>query len=78
VAGVDVKKMKALFAREYFVLDPMTGRQGDNLLAIARDLISDFSNLLHRLTQVDWYQDFYYPFLKKWGDRIEASRPPIS
>lgn len=22
--------------------------------------------------QVDWYSDFYYPFLKRWGERIRS------
>jgi hypothetical protein len=25
--------------------------------------------------QLDWYLDFYYPFLKKWDDRIRSILP---
>jgi hypothetical protein len=25
------------------------------------------------VTQIDWYTDFYYPFLKKWTDRVRRT-----
>jgi hypothetical protein len=26
-------------------------------------------------SQVDWYMDFYYPFLKRWAERVHSVAP---
>ena len=26
----------------------------------------------HDHSQVDWYMDFYYPFLKRWAERVHS------
>jgi hypothetical protein len=64
VWGWDNSKNEGVVLREnYFVKDPMTGRK-----VRVCDRIPLIMNA-HDHLKIDWYKDFYYPFLKRWTDR---------
>lgn len=31
--------------------------------------------MVHDHLQVDWYTDFYYPFLRRWAERVHGVVP---
>ena len=63
VWGYDVLKKEGVVLREnYFVKHPMTGKK-----------VAVSPPTLPRLTyfdQVDWYTDFYFPFVRRWAERV--------
>lgn len=68
VWGWDNSKNEGVVLREnYFVQDPMTGR---------KVRVHDGMPVLmdaHEHLKVDWYTNFYYPFLKRWADRARQA-----
>jgi hypothetical protein len=65
------KNTGAVLREEYFLNHPATGRK-------VRPFFAALIGLLMRRTvltilQVDWYTDFYYPFLKRWTDRVRGA-----
>ena len=63
VWGYDVLKKEGVVLREnYFVKHPMTGKK-----VIPSPL--GFFAAAH-IDQVDWYLDFYFPFVRKWAERV--------
>jgi hypothetical protein len=71
VWGWDSSKNAGMVLHEtYFVNDPTTGRK-------VRFLFLDPVGLVKRtplmVAQIDWYSDFYYPFLKRWTERVRGA-----
>ena len=70
VWGWDKNKNEAIVLREsYFGKHPMSGKKvrfsSDLYLLINLDCM-----------QIDWYTDFYYPFLNKWAERVRSASSP--
>ena len=70
VWGWDKVKNEGVVLREnYFVKHPETGNKVCPLF-FPRKLSAVKLGM-----QVDWYTDFYYPFLKRWSDRVRSVAP---
>jgi hypothetical protein len=63
------KKEGVVLRENYFVNHPLTGKKVGHAFAVW----SDF--LYVSLLQVDWYTDFYYPFIDKWTQRVQRHSP---
>jgi hypothetical protein len=71
VWGWDDGKKKGVVLREnYFVKHPMTGQKVSACYFFPSGMLTLNSDL-----QIDWYTDFYYPFLHKWASRVRAASP---
>lgn len=69
VWGYDLIKKEGVVLREnYFVKHPMTGKK------VASSPPRVPLRLAH-IDQVDWYIDFYYPFVRKWAERVSKCTP---
>lgn len=67
VWGWDKNKKEAIVLREsYFGKHPMTGKK-------VRVCTSFYLYGHPDYAQIDWYTDFYYPFLNKWADRARSA-----
>ena len=63
VWGYDLLKKEGVVLREnYFVKHPMTGKK-------VIPSPPGPSTTTH-IDQVDWYLDFYFPFVRKWAERV--------
>ena len=68
VWGWDKNKKEGVVLREnYFVKDPRTGRKV-RIPSATPVLMGAYEHL-----KVDWYTNFYYPFLKRWADRARKA-----
>lgn len=63
-----VKKEGVVLREKYFTKDPATGKKVGNLLMPEQT----YSLLI----QIDWYTDFYFPFLRRWTDRVRSVSSP--
>jgi hypothetical protein len=67
----ETKNTGVVLRENYFVQDPMTGKKVE--------YPSRFSEMIDMLTvdplQIDWYTEFYYPFLQRWANRVHAASP---
>lgn len=72
VWGWDRKKNEAIVLREnYFVKHPMTGQK------VAFTRIKHLTDLQYlHVVQIDWYTDFYYPFIQKWAGVVRSVSSP--
>ncbi len=70
VWGWDVNKKEAVILRQnYFVKHPMTGQKVGLTVAHRR-------YCTHDRTKIDWYDDFFYPFIRKWEQRVRGIVSP--
>jgi hypothetical protein len=68
VWGYDLIKKEGVVLREnYFVKHPMTGKKVTSYALC-------FFALAH-FHQVDWYTDFYFPFVRRWSERVSMYTP---
>lgn len=66
----DTQKDEGVVLREsYFSKNPTTGLKVTILLSFPAEWL-----LIDRI-QIDWYTDFYYPFLTTWKERIHKVSP---
>jgi hypothetical protein len=74
VWGWDVNKNDGVVLREnYFVKHPFEGRK----VSLRRiSLVQRFQMTAVAYLQISWYNDFYYPFIRKWGERVRSVSPP--
>ena len=66
------KNNGAVLRETYFMNDPATGRKVHFLL-LGVDRLDGRAVLM--IAQIDWYMDFYYPFLKRWTERVRGAVP---
>lgn len=59
------KNAGAVLREEYFMSNPATGRKVRFFILVGRTALT--------ISQVDWYTDFYYPFLKRWTERVRGA-----
>ena len=64
------KNTGAVLRETYFVNDPVTGRK---VCFFFRVLFGWVERAVLTVTQIDWYTDFYYPFLKRWTERVRGA-----
>ena len=63
VWGYDVLKKEGVVLREnYFAKHPMTGEK------VTTSPLHSFT--AYQIDQIDWYTDFYFPFVRKWAERV--------
>ena len=63
------KHTGTLLSETYFVNDPATGRK----VFIYSAPISLMGRAMLMVSQIDWYTDFYYSFLKRWTERVRGA-----
>jgi DNA polymerase family A len=67
----DSTKNSAAVPREdYFVNYPATGRKVALFFPVSGGWLG---RMALTMAQIDWYTDFYYPFLKKWTERVRRA-----
>lgn len=65
------KNAGAVLREKYFVSNPATG-QG-TLFIYSALLCLSLGRTALTMLQVNWHPDFYYPFLKRWTERVRGA-----
>ena len=64
------KNSAAVPCEDYFVNYPATGRKVALFFPVSGGWLG---RMALTMVQIDWYTDFYYPFLKKWTERVRRA-----